>query len=486
MMDNNEIPDNMTEDQSLSPQKFTLFGLHKHDGTITITVDENQIEARGDFIPPIGSGTPLTRDYVFDALQKFNIKHGIFEENIDNALNLVRETEKPVKDILIARGDKAISDVPSFFELVSSLKSPDFPSLDIPRIDYKTISPFIMVKKDQILAVLKDAAPGKDGKNIHGEIIEKGVLDIEGIVGDQNTRTEEKRIISNIAGRLINRNGKISVDEVLIIKGNVGYATGHISFPGDVIVEGFVSEGFKVSSGGSIMAKETLDATEIIAKKDLIVNGGIIGRGKALIKVGGSIKAKFIRNCRLAVRNSIHIEAEIVNSSVFTLQNLTMGDKGSIVGGEIYAVHGIKAAFVGKDSGKSTKIHCGIDFTVQQELEKLNYQLRIVNGKLQKLKTIIESTDTSYGYEISLAKYQKLDELSAQLHVEQSKIQARIIDILPKLNADESAAIEIKGEMSAGTVLDICDVALLVDQTIKKSKITLSKEQGKLVIGPLS
>jgi uncharacterized protein (DUF342 family) len=265
-----------------------------------------------------------------------------------------------------------------------------------------------------------------------------------------------------------------------VIKGNVGYATGHISFPGDVIIEGFVAEGFKIISGGSILAKETLDATEIIAKKDLIVNGGIIGHGKALIKVGGSVKARFVRNCRLAVRNEVNIEGEIVNSSVFTLQHLQMGDKGSIVGGEIYAVHGVKAAFVGKASGKSTQIHCGIDFTVQQELEKMNYQLRIIGGKQQKLKAIIETSPS-----VSFAD-QKVEELSARLKDELDKVQTRIIELMSKLNADENAAVEVKGEISPGTVIDICDVALYVEHLLKKVKITLAKEQGKLIVGPLT
>ncbi len=477
-MDDNQNSLQNTEQESDPAQKSTLFGFHKNDGTIAISFDEAGLEARGDFIPPIGDGQALTKEYVTDALEKFNVNHGVIWENIEEALSLVEERGKPVKHILIARGDQAIPDIPAYFQLDKSLANPGFPSIDVPRVDYKTISPFVMVKKDQVLAVLKDAVEGQDGKNIHGDPIPKGLLSIKGVSGEKNTRTEENKIISNIDGRLINNNGLLLVDEVLVIKGDVGYATGHISFPGDITIEGFVAEGFKIVSGGSIMVKETLDATEIIAKKDLIVHGGIIGHGKALLKAGGSVKAKFLRNCRLAARNDVNIESEIVNSSVFTLQSLIMGDKGSIVGGEIYAVHGMKAAFIGKDSGKSTQIHCGIDFTVQQELEKLKYQLRIINGKQQKLKDIVASSSGA-GF-----ADQKIEELSARLNDELRKVQDRTVELLPKLNADEHAVIEVKGEISQGTLIDICDVALLVEKTSKKVKISLSKEQGKLMMNP--
>ncbi len=468
------------ETESSPAQKSTLFGLHENDGTLTISYDENSMEARGDFFPPIGDGDPLTHDFVSNALLKFNIKYGVIWENIENALSSIGKNRKPVKEVLIAQGEKAIPDVPAYFQLDKTLMNPGFPGLDVPRIDYKAISPFIMVKKDQILAVQQKAVEGRDGKNIHGDPIPKGLLNIQGVSGEKNVRTEDDKIVSNIDGRLIHNNGILSVDEVLVIKGNVGYATGHISFPGDIVIEGFVAEGFKVISGGSIMTKETLDATEVIAKKDIIVHGGIIGHGRALLKAGGSIKAKFVRNCRLAARNEINIDSEIISSSVFTLQSLFMGDKGSIVGGEIYAVHGIKTAFIGKRGGKSTKIHCGIDFTIQQELEKLNYKLRIINGKQQKLKDIIESSPHA-----SLAD-QKIEELSARLKDELEKIQAHIIELLAKLNADEQASVEVKGEITPGTVIQICDIALYVESTIKKAKITLSKEQGKLITGPLT
>ncbi len=479
-MDNNHNLDQNPDTKSNSDQKTTLFRLNKNDGILTITYSEGNIEARGDFIPPAGDGQLLTAEYVSEALEKFNINHGVYWENIHEALMAVLGADKPVKDILIARGERAIPEVPGYYEIDPSLINPGLPSLDIPRVDYKSISPFTMVKKDQVLAVLKDPVEGQDGINIHGEVIQKETLHIKGVAGGQNTRTEDNKIISNLDGRLINNDGVLMVDEVLVIKGKVGYATGHISFPGDVIIEGSVADGFKVFSGGSVLAKETLDATEVIAKKDLIVNGGIIGHGRALLKISGNVKARFIRNCRMAVKGEIHIESEIVNSSVFTLQSLNMGDKGSIVGGEIYAVHGIKAAGLGKMSGKSTRIHCGIDFTVQQELEKMNYQLRLITGKQQKLKEIIASSPGAAG------AGPKIEELSTRLQEEYDKVYTRITELLSKLNADENAIVEVKGEIAPGTVIDICDVALYVDHPIRKARIKLSKEQGKLISGPIT
>lgn len=81
------------------------------------------------------------------------------------------------------------------------------------------------------------------------------------------------------------------MNEVLEIDDDVDYKTGHINFPGDVIIRGEVKDGFKVHSRGSIFCAKTLDASEVISGKDLIVQQGIIGRNKGIIQVEGKLKA---------------------------------------------------------------------------------------------------------------------------------------------------------------------------------------------------
>ncbi|QQO08592.1 DUF342 domain-containing protein [Breznakiella homolactica] len=467
------------EQVSEKPQKTALFDLHKNDGTLVITFSEKNLEAWGDFIPPVGKGHPLTADYVSAALSRFNVTYGVRWENIQDALEAVQNSGKPVKHILIAQGEPPEDEVPEYFRLDPELRRTTLPGEDVIRVDYKTISPYVMVKKDQLLASKYPKVEGHDGRDVHGTVIPKGIIRMNTASSGKNTRCEDEGIYASIDGRLIDKDGELMVDEVLVIKGQVGYATGHISFPGDVIIEGPVADGFKILSGGSVLVKQTFDVTDLVAKKDLIVTGGIIGRGRALVKTGGGLKAKFIRNCRVACRSTITIESEIVNSSVFTMQNLNLGDKGRILSGEIYAVHGIKAAMIGKQSGKTTKIHCGIDFTAQQEKDKLNLRLRILTAKLQKLRELMEKNSGDP------AKVAKMEELAERLQDEIGKLSTRIGDLLLRLNADENAAVEVSGEIARGTLIEICGIAYYVDQSLKRVRFRLDKAQGKLVYEPL-
>jgi uncharacterized protein (DUF342 family) len=457
--------------------RSTVLRENKNDGNISVTFSENDLEARADFTPAIGNGEPITLAYVFSILERLNIVYGIREKTIQETIHRCNQERKPIKNVLIARGDPPKDEVIEYFELTPT-QAPS-PSKPNNRIDYRSLSPFVIVKKDQILAYKRPREKGQDGKNVHGVVIPRGILRPEGVTGGENTRTDEHHIIAKIAGQLVENKKVISVQDSLVIKGAVGYATGNIIFPGDVIIEGPVSDGFKIYSGGSVTIKQTFDVTDVITKNDLTVAGGIIGRGRALVKVGGALKTKFIENCRVACRKTLSVETGIINSSIYAMENIELGDKGIIVGGDITAIHGIRAGAIGKKSGKSTHIHCGIDFTVQQEKEKNNYQLRLISAKLAKLKELLAIPDQSP------EKKAKMEELLHRLEQEQKKTGQRIADLSDRLEADDKALVEVLGEIAPGTLIEICHVALFIQEPLRKVRIKLDKINGKLVSEPL-
>jgi uncharacterized protein (DUF342 family) len=241
-----------------------------------------------------------------------------------------------------------------------------------------------------------------------------------------------------------------------------------------------VSDGFKIYSGGSVLIKQTFDVTEAITTDDLTVIGGIIGRGQGILKIGGSLKAKFIGNCHVACRKGINVETELINSNVYTLENLLMGEKGRIVGGEIYALKGIKTGGIGKKAGKATRIHCGVDFTLEQEKEKQNGILKIISAKMIRIKELLENP------KVSGVKREQAEALLHKLTDEQKKTQSRISDLLSKIGTYWTAEIEVLGDIFPGTLIEICKTALFVTETLKKVRIRLDREKNKLITEPLT
>ncbi|MDR2314138.1 MAG: FapA family protein [Spirochaetaceae bacterium] len=453
----------------------------KNDSNVSAIFSEDKLELRADFYPSMAGGKPLSIDYIASALNRLNVVHGILWENIQKAVASCNLNHKIVRDLAIARGNPPVNEVLEYYQVNPNLRAPEPEPQGNDRVDYRAYSPFIIVKKDQALAKLKSRKAGKEGKDIYGTVLPHGALRPEGVSPGANTRSDGTFIYANINGQLIIEQGVLNVQNSLVIKGAVDYRTGHIIFPGDVEIEGPVSDGFKIYSGGSVTIKQTFDVTDAITKTDLTVSGGIIGRGRALVKVGGALKAKFIENCKVAARKTITVEADIVNSAVFTLEKLEMGEKGKILGGEIYAVQGIVTGGIGKKTGKATRIHCGVDFTAQQEKEKCNYQMRVLSAKLNKLRKLLASEAELPPSPAQDERRKKMEEIQVRLEEEQKKLGEQITAILGRLNAFEGAAVEVSGEIAPGTLIEICQIALFVSEPLRRVRIRLDRGLGKLV-----
>lgn len=468
------------ENSQVAHDPTIITGMHENDGKVTISIDESKLYAQADFYPPLGQGKPITPDYIASMLETLQISYGVDWNTIQESALECNLNHRIIRGVIIARGDTPTAEIPSYYELEESLQSSKTTNdTQTQKIDYRRISAYKVVRKDQVLARLRERVLGVEGKNIQGETIPAPVQPMQTYRAGKNTLQKEDSIVATSDGRLIIQDDELIVDEILEVKGSVGYGTGHIVFPGDVIIDGNVADGFKVYSGASIIAKQTFDATDVIAKKDLIVAGGIIGRGHNSIKVGGTVRAKFIQNCRLASRGPIQVSSAIVNSTIYTLDSIDLGDKGRIIGGEIFSIHGLRAASIGSEMGKTTKIHCGVDFTVQQEMDRLNEQLRILVQKSQKAREL--SLDPS----LNEAKKATLQQIQKQIESQQSALSEKLMGLLEALNADENASVTVLGEIAKGTLIEICHVALFIDKPIRKVHIHLDKNQGKLVCDPI-
>ena len=163
---------------------------------------------------------------------------------------------------------------------------------------------------------------------------------------------------------------------------------------------------------------------------------------------------------------------------MYSLERIELGDKGSIIGGEIYAVKGIKAGSIGKKAAKTTNIHLGIDFTAQQEKEKNNNLMRLLAAKIARVRGLIDK-------EYNQGKLAKLMVLLHQYETDQKTAAAKVSDLLGKIEVCETAMAEVSGEIAVGTLIEICQVALFVTEPLKRVRIKLDKGMGKLLTEPL-
>ncbi|HOX13623.1 MAG TPA: FapA family protein [Spirochaetia bacterium] len=462
------------EKKAAKPREMKLSfspGGRKNDGFVEISVPEDAMEVQASFHPAVGGGAPLSQEYVRELLSRAGVTEGILEDVIGDSVLSCNLDQHPLREVVIARGVPAEEEIPGHLKLLKRFEeTPLDAAVPDGSLDWKDLSPVIVVTRGERIADKISARAGTPGKTVRGEAIPAKKRSVTQYLPGRNVRMDGEALVADVDGRFSLSGNRIDVEEVLVAKGGVGYHTGHIVFPGDVTIEGPVRDGFKVHSGGSILAKDTMDVFDVNAKKDITCAGGLIGHQKGFLKAGGVLRAKFAQNCRVAVRGDVFIPGSLVSCRLFTLGMLEMGDKGRILAGETFAVHGVRCGWIGSDTGQTTYVHVGIDFTVQQRLDLANERLRLIQMKRDKLEELGKTRPSA-----------KLEALKQELDKAASELSALISDLLPKLDADERAFVEIRGGAFPGAVIEICRVRFQIQEEIKKTVFRLDKASGRII-----
>jgi uncharacterized protein len=442
------------------------------DGTVEVAVSPDAMTATASFFPPRGDGLIIDPAFVHELLRRIGVVSGMLEEEIAEAVMSCNLDRRVLHDVVVAKGELPVSEIPEHASIEPKFKHHG-PHIDdsVQRIDFRELASYFIVHANETIATIQPKRPGVAGKDVRGLETPYARESPESIVAGRNVERREDKLVATVDGRLAVEAGRADVDEVLLVKGEVDFHTGHIVFPGDVVIEGAVHDGFKVWSGGSIVAKSTMDAFDINAKKDLTCAQGIIGRRRGQVRVGGELKAKYIQNCRVAARGNVKISSALVNSRLFTLGSLDMGDKGVIMGGEVFATHGIRCGRLGNEAFQTTHVHVGVDFTVQQALDKANEQMRLLSARVRQAD---QASVAHPGPEVDKA-LSELSKIGADL-------RAKISGLLGRLDADDAAIVEARGDIFPGVVVEICRVSIVVEEKMHACRFRLDKAAGRIVV----
>jgi uncharacterized protein (DUF342 family) len=445
------------------------------DGYTEVTVAADKLSALANFYPPSPGGAFLTYPNVASRLDENGIVSGLLHEAIQEAVFKANTTHLPVKNILIAQGNLPVTAIAEHFVIRKEFLERK-PEIDpnAARIDWHSISAFSIVQVKEPIARRILKVEGLPGINIYGEEVACPIHQMPVFSAGLNVIEHEKGLFSGKSGRLsIDSKGVVTIEDVLVLKKGVDFSTGNITFPGDIILQGKIADGFKIYSGGSLVASDVVDVTEIVCKKDIIAQSGIEGRSKGAMRIGGNLTAKYIQNCRVAVRGDLHVSGSIVQSKIYSMGTIQMGETGKLVGSECIVIGSVQALDIGSPRGARTYIRCGTDFTVQQELDIANDQIKQITLALQKAEAMHEEEPLP-----DIAK------AILDMKAKKEEIANKILVSLPKIDRNDRAVIEVHGTIYPGAEIEICHVPYKVLKAQKQVVFRLDKERGAIVAEP--
>jgi hypothetical protein len=452
--------------------------LVSEDGGFEIRITDNVMEVRADFRPPAGEGAPISLEAMEDALLSKGITHGVDWEAVKDGIMRCNGECEVVADVIVARGTPAEDEVPACTVMEPSLLHgpPQGPGAG-GAVDYKAQSPFQLVRKGNVLARIFEKREGVLGMNVKGAAVRYGRKIVKNPRLGKNTQVLGNMVLAACDGCFTFSPDSLSIAEVLSIPGDVDYSTGHIDFPGDVMVAGEIKNGFKLKAGGSLFCNRVIDATEVICGGDLITNQGILGRGSGIVKAGGGISARFIENCFVEAKKTISVSTGCLNSLVHTLDIVDAGAKGMIVGGIVVAQNGVSAGQLGAASGTRTEVKCGIDYTVSQKLAWIRDRNIALALKLKEVERLISGGREG---EDKLAVFR--EKLNAAIH----KLTEAARVLVMGLDKNESAEIVVYSTVHPGTCIEICNIPYTVERPQAHVVFSLDKKSGKVVCQKLT
>ncbi len=221
---------------------------------------------------------PITLEELLRELTAKKISYGIDWQNCTKALKTCK-TDK----IVIARGMPAKKGKDGRVEL---LFKPDLKTAIVSdedeTVDFRKRYIFTSIEAGEVLAVKHPPEIGSSGRSVTGQIIEPPTQrDAVLSAGEGAILTEDgKRVVATRSGRpTVSRNGnkvKVGVVNELVHTGDVDLSSGNISFRGDILILGNVTENMSVESSQNIRISGLVSGARINAYGSIFINGNII------------------------------------------------------------------------------------------------------------------------------------------------------------------------------------------------------------------
>ena len=318
-------------------------------------------------------------------------------------------------------------------------------------------SAYVVVKSNEVIGQLIDPTPGTDGRDVLGNTIDaKPGRPIALRLDDTVMRDASGQLIAQVEGVLHRNNTSVCVQQLIEVPGYVDFSTGHIDFTGSVLVHKGVRDCFVVKATGSVEVKGLIEAATIECGGNLLAHGGMAGRERGKIVVGGDLVAKYLDNIEGEIHGDLEIQREVINCSL-TVHGKAKSPRGAIIGGKLMITGSVEIVSLGSGAGVATELVLGsvprlepiaiqlkrlVDqFTVKQET--LQTELKLIKRNVSLMTATDKERQTELTYELQTVNEKLSKALSAQ--------QA----LASRIDEDRTVNLVIHRKLFGGTSLTV-------------------------------
>ncbi len=375
------------------------------DGELRIRPQLRIVDERTAIRAVVHAADFLGRPVIPRRLAEVLLRMGVCAEpaldEIRHSLEQARETGKPVRDVIIARGVPPRPGTDGgyeIFEAKGAVHEHD------QRIDYRQRSTFHKVSEGEVIGRIIPPVPGEGGMDVFGNVIPcPEPKTVQPSLGDGVVISEDGlQIVATQAGLLSTSGDRLTVLDGVDIPGDVDFSTGNVHLErGSVVIRGSIKDGFTVDVPGNVAVGDTINAATVRAGGDVLVALGVLTGENGEVAAAGAVTAQFMENSRVFAGGDVTVAQNITNCTVRAGGKVvcTRG-KGVILGGEIEALRGVEARELGSEYGVKTQINLGPRLAAIERDEVLRQKadVKVTLGKIERVlgpgdpRSILERT----------------------------------------------------------------------------------------------
>jgi uncharacterized protein len=456
------------------------------EASLVTDISSDQMRANVTLIPAKPMGRDLEVQDVVNALKSIGVIYGIKEDEIKRYL----DEEKFNIPFAAAEGDVPANGKNAEIRYhVRTERSINFREDASGRVDYKDLDLIENVVVGQLLAEKIPAQPGKMGRNLYGMLLPANDgKDVELRQGKGTILSEDRtKLTAEVNGQVLYASGRLSVETVYRINGDVGIKTGNVTFLGSIIITGNVEDNFQVKASGNIEIFGTVQKSVVEADGDIIVRQGITGREEARIEsTNGNIIAKFIQNATVITDKDIIVQEGIMHSNLMAGGKVScQGKRAQIVGGVVQATKLVHAKVIGSQANPTTEIIVGNNPKIQKQIQEYESKKSENQSKMdqitktQKTLQARKDSDPASFTQENEAHLQKLEagikKLAKRISEYEEEIQT-LTAYMEELSAH--GKVSVAKTLHGGVTLKIKNAEFKVKNEVKSK--TFLEENGQI------
>ena len=350
-------------------------------------------------VNPLGKES-LTPDSIEQKIKEAGIRYGLNQNALETVYHRIEKGLR-IRRFLIAEGKASIpgsgGKVRYYFEHATLMKRMQHSVEEEANemTDYRSSHSIMMVRNGQLIAEKMDRKDGVDGIDIKGLTVDFLPVRDYPLIAGLNTELRGNELYAVCDGRpSFDTSGTVSVFEEFKVNGDLDLRIGNIEFFGDVEVTGNVLSGFKITAGGNVFVRGSVEGAVIQSAKSIVINGSYSGGEKGELIASEDIYLSHVNSGTIRTDRHLFVRRELVNANSYVKGNLYMGSASSaIIGGHTYVSGEMNVYTVGSPLEVHTYINLGPHEFAKQDLNKLKLELTELEQRLQLAQTGLNKID---------------------------------------------------------------------------------------------